>query len=88
MEKKSSSGAALPHSLGRWGVGVLLGNQSAPVTWCLPSQIYFFIVNPPKWPELQRPEQYAADLYSPIPACISLNIEFKLKALMLYNQDS
>lgn len=81
-------GAAVPCSLGSWRMGVVHGNQSAPVTWCLSSQICFFIVKPPKWPELNRPEQCTADVYSPNPASISLNTEFELEALMLYNQDS
>lgn len=90
VEKKSSfrgcTGATLPHSLDNWAMGVLHGNQSAPVTWCLPSQIYFFIVNPPKWRELNRPKQCTAGLYSPIAA--RLSTEFKLETFMLYNQDS
>lgn len=48
--------------------------------------LFFFCLNPPKWPQLNRSKQYTADLYSPIPVCISSNTEFQLEALMLYNQ--
>lgn len=78
--------AAHAHSLGTRGTGALCGNQSAPMSWCLLSQTCFLLLNPPKWPQLNRSKQYTADLYSPIPVCISSNTEFQLEALMLYNQ--